>query len=203
MQNVANSYVIPAASVAQLQQTLTARFELGQPAFVSDPNINQTYILQNAIGTANNREIINTIDDSTRQWVAQSIGSQNIHLFEADVDLTVVGTTILIPPMPGYLFLQVTSQQFINKITTGNISTNPTTSAGNNATNDNVMSSSALPSIARFALGVNGISGGLPVNGTAVMVDLASPVLFAVTVAATGTNGFDWVIRMVIAGAIL
>jgi len=103
--------------------------------------------------------------------------------------------------MTGFLFIGV-SLRCVVTIAAGAISTPATLRAGNNVTHDNTVAASAgIASNAVFNTGVNSLTAmGV---ATTAQLDLATPIVIDVTIAATGTGAFAYVIKPIWAGFII
>jgi|SRR5579872_2429407 len=200
--NVSNSFTIPVPSQAELGHLITQPFLNGQKAFVYAASCITEYTLVPAIGTADGRNIINTADDQTRQWVASSMLSRfQRMIISTEIDGTVASTgTIIIPAMPGYLFFAF-SNRYVMTATGGTATGNVTSKLGNNATHDNFVASGASPTTAVHALGVNGW-GNKPISFTQ-QLDLVNPIVMDITIPATGTGNFVFRFRMLTSGIFL
>lgn len=101
------------------------------------------------------------------------------------IDLTATAVaTVVVPARPGMFFVS-TGARFRHVATSGVAATDPVLQCGNNGTADNVVPAAAAPTAVSFATGAP-FSSPLTLATNLTLVDMATPILAAVTTAATG-----------------
>lgn len=192
MNNVLNSYTVPAATPTELSQLLTARFQNGQPAFVQSNG--QSYNLVSSISTIpDGKYVIAALDDPTKQWVSATLLSSGACAFlSEEIDFTAIGTTFVAPAIVGKRCLG-NQYTVVTTQAAGVASTAATFSIGNTIFPANMTASTAgILTAALFILGVGWYTrqnivnpqGNAPVSGEATNLSISIP--------ATGTGGFIW-----------
>jgi hypothetical protein len=103
---------------------------------------------------------------------------------------TVPAIVEVVPPRPGFYFI-ASGAWFVHKTTTGTATGAPALCCGNDASAVNVVPVAAIPGTAEHAAGAPRATP-LTLATSLALVDMATPILAAVTVAATGTGSFAW-----------
>ncbi len=157
-------------------------YQTGQTAFVTSTG--RLYVLQDAIGTPDNYLIVQTADDSSRQWIDASVVSGLPTFVSPLIDFTQVGTYQVITPMAKHLFVALGPSA--NIVKDGTITTAPTLKIGSNPTNDNMCSSQTPAAFTTAATGTRvGITvlaaGTLPadfdLSATGLRLQITSPAV--------------------------
>jgi hypothetical protein len=160
------------------------------------------YELVDAVGTADGLNILATADDSARQWVRLDVlgGAMSCWWGEEVETAALTTSKVIVPAMPGYLFLGQAIRYIVTSVA-GAISSAPNIKIGNNVSHDNFVAITAgVPTTTSFNLGKNAVSNFTFAGGTGLLLDLASPVLMDVTLAATGTGAFSYKVRAFLSG---
>jgi hypothetical protein len=131
-----------------------------------------------------------------------SVGEWLSYSPSADIDLAALGSTPIMPSIPGYVLIP-SFVRFQITAATGTAGGQPTIKIGNNGNHDNYSSASnAGFTLAKHVSGKNTqISTTIAVVDP--MLDLSTPISVQVTIAATGTGGFSWRVRPTIAGVLI
>lgn len=109
------------------------------------------------------------------------------------IDLTQTGTTI-VPgsAAPGFVFIPSTAR-VVSVLKTGTCTAGITFKAGNDASNINYIPSASLASSFFSATATPTYEASLVTAAVpTALVDLATPISFVLSSAATGTGGFAW-----------
>lgn len=135
MQNVSNSFTVPAATPVELAGIATNKYGNGQPAVVAAMRPNGgpgLYTLQASISSnPDGFLVVATADDPLRQWVYWQITEQGtIGFVSAEVDLTVSPQTIVLLPPMAYKMIPELGLSWFTTQKNGTITTGPTAQAG-------------------------------------------------------------------------
>jgi len=135
-------------------------------------------------------KLLNQITSQLATYIPQmpqAVGvSGLINLASATVPVIVE----VIPPRPGFYFI-ASAAWFVHKTTTGTATGAPALCCGNDASAVNVVPVAAVPGTGEHAAGAPRATP-LTLAASLALVDMATPILAAVTVAATGTGSFAW-----------
>lgn len=201
------AFAISATTPTTLAALPVKAYANGQMAFVTTPARAagaQIFVLSPATsGAANADNVIATADDSSRQWIEFGLfGSYKLYTTPI-LDFTQTGSTLVMPAIKGYYPVLTTSRVWLTT-TAGTLSTSPTTSLGNDATQANAYVAQTPNLSAGFTTGapvqINNVTS--PVNTSLHNVDMnGAPLYFKITVGATGTGGFALQGRVTVLGA--
>lgn len=190
--------VLTVPNAATLAGTVVAAYTTGQQAFVSGTGL--VYVLQDTSGLApDNRYVIATSDDVTRQWLL--LTAANIEtFFTAALDWTVVQSVELIPARTGYCPILVSRQTLVVS-RAGILTTGATFQLGNNAGHNNIMAATAnAPTAANtntLTPPIQSTPGNFAASSTAPLL-AGTAAFFDITLGATGTGGFALSAREVV-----
>jgi hypothetical protein len=148
----------------------------------------------------NGTALINlTLDPANPLAVALPTGGRLVAFLGPTMNMATPNVAQLYPAMSGFYFQPMTAR-WRNVTTAGTISTAPTTRAGNDGANSNIVASSTAPTTADFA---GALAPGHNSNlspGRASEINLSTPINVEIQTGATGTGGFAWTARLFITG---
>jgi hypothetical protein len=171
--------VIYCQTPAELATLAVAPFLSGQHARVKAMRASAgpgEYVLQDAISTApDGFFVVQTADDSNRQWVAAGIAEQAAFGFvSVEFDLTQAQTVTLLRPL-NYKPLVVSGVGIFATQKDGTVTTGPTTQCGNDVGISNFASSTIQSTLASSTAGTRTALQGSS-NGTSI-IDLSTGAL--------------------------
>lgn len=124
--------------------------------------------------------------------------------FSAATDLTATQTAVVVvPALPGFFLAPIASNyvRILNVTKGGTVSTAGNLNMGNDAGHINMLGNTANLTAALWTPGPRNL-GTLLGNAAQVLIDLSAPIVFDVTVAATGSAPV-WTAMLGIAGALI
>jgi hypothetical protein len=189
MENVLNSFVVPATNPSDLAGTATNRFQNGQKATVASMRTGAglgAYTLQAAVSVSpDNFFVIPTFDDPLRQWVYDAIEEQGtINVMSAELDLTKNQTIVLVPPVTykfigGLLGLTWNVTQMDGTVTTG-----PTAQSGSDAAFTNIapstLQAALTAAVVNHGVGFVGLIANVEnrdLSANGIVVQITSPAV--------------------------
>lgn len=183
------SAATPAALAALNVNAAGSTIKTGTPAIVAAMRLNGgagIYYLEAAVSVApDSFWVIATADDVARQWVHAAIVEQGLFsVYSQEIDLTVVQTITLVPPLTGFKMYLAQPIGIGLTVRNGTVTAGPTAQAGTDAGISNMDSSTVQAAWATAALNTR----SLMVTAAAANDNLdlaANGVQFKITVGST------------------